>query len=115
MVEASSRQEAVRWKLALDKLIASKKYSMRTLVAFYGEVNDPESGPDPFTENSPAPNPTLKGRDMREAFKTDEFRIWLVANKFQTGFDQPLLCAMYVDKRLAGIQAMQTLSRLNRV
>ena len=114
MVVVSSRQEAVRWKLAIDKYIASKKYPMRTLVAFSGEVNDPESGPDPFTENSPALNPTLKGRDMREAFKTDEFQILLVANKFQTGFDQPLLCAMYVDKRLAGIQAVQTLSRLNR-
>ena len=114
MVVVSSRQEAVRWKLAIDKYIASKKYPLRTLVAFSGEVNDAESGPDPFTENSPSLNPTLKGRDMREAFKTDEFQILLVANKFQTGFDQPLLCAMYVDKRLAGIQAVQTLSRLNR-
>jgi type I restriction enzyme, R subunit len=114
MVVVSSRQEAVRWKLAIDKYIASKKYPMRTLVAFSGEVKDAESGPDPFTENSPSLNPTLKGRDMREAFKTDEFQILLVANKFQTGFDQPLLCAMYVDKRLAGIQAVQTLSRLNR-
>lgn len=114
MVVVSSRQEAVRWKLAIDKYIAARKYPMQTLVAFSGEVNDSESGPDPFTENSPALNPTLKGRDMREAFKTDEFQILLVANKFQTGFDQPLLCAMYVDKRLAGIQAVQTLSRLNR-
>ncbi|MFN7812210.1 MAG: type I restriction endonuclease subunit R, partial [Planctomycetia bacterium] len=114
MVVVSSRQEAVRWTLAIDKYIASRKYSMRTLVAFSGEVNDPDSGPDPFTENSPSLNPTLKGRDMREAFKGDEFQILLVANKFQTGFDQPLLCAMYVDKRLAGIQAVQTLSRLNR-
>ena len=114
MVVVSSRQEAVRWKIAIDKYIASKKYLLRTLVAFSGEVKDPESGPDPFTENSPALNPTLKGRDMREAFKGDEFQILLVANKFQTGFDQPLLCAMYVDKRLAGIQAVQTLSRLNR-
>jgi type I restriction enzyme R subunit len=114
MVVVSSRQEAVRWKLAIDKYIASKKYPLRTLVAFSGEVRDTESGPDPFTENSPSLNPTLKGRDMREAFKTDEFQILLVANKFQTGFDQPLLCAMYVDKRLAGIQAVQTLSRLNR-
>jgi type I restriction enzyme R subunit len=114
MVVVSSRQEAVRWKLAIDKYIASKKYPLRTLVAFSGEVNDAESGPDPFTENSPTLNPSLKGRDMREAFKTDEFQILLVANKFQTGFDQPLLCAMYVDKRLAGIQAVQTLSRLNR-
>jgi type I restriction enzyme R subunit len=114
MVVVSSRQEAVRWKLAIDKYIAAKHYPMRSLVAFSGEVNDAESGPDPFTENSPALNPTLKGRDIREAFKTDEFQILLVANKFQTGFDQPLLCAMYVDKRLAGIQAVQTLSRLNR-
>ena len=59
-------------------------------------------------------NPNLRGRDMREAFNTDEYQILLVANKFQTGFDQPLLCGMYVDKRLAGIQAVQTLSRLNR-
>ena len=51
---------------------------------------------------------------MREAFNTDEYQILLVANKFQTGFDQPLLCGMYVDKRLAGITAVQTLSRLNR-
>jgi type I restriction enzyme R subunit len=83
-------------------------------VAFSGEVNDKESGPDGFTENSLALNPNLKGRDIREAFKGDEYQILLVANKFQTGFDQPLLCGMYVDKRLAGIQAVQTLSRLNR-
>ena len=114
MVVVSSRQEAVRWKLAIDKYIASRKYPLRSVVAFSGEVTDTESGPDPFTENSATLNPTLKGRDIREAFKTDEFQILLVANKFQTGFDQPLLCAMYVDKRLAGIQAVQTLSRLNR-
>ena len=83
-------------------------------MAFSGEVNDAESGPDGFTENSAALNPNLRGRDIREAFKGDEYQILLVANKFQTGFDQPLLCGMYVDKRLAGIQAVQTLSRLNR-
>ena len=83
-------------------------------MAFSGEVNDKESGPEPFTETSPALNPGLKGRDIREAFKGDQHQILLVANKFQTGFDQPLLCGMYVDKRLAGIQAVQTLSRLNR-
>ncbi|MGC2457499.1 MAG: hypothetical protein WA435_05860 [Gallionellaceae bacterium] len=59
----------------------------------------------PFTENSKALNPNLRGRDMREAFNTDEYQILLVANKFQTGFDQPLLCGVYLDKRLAGIQA----------
>ena len=114
MVVVSSRLEAVRWQLAIDKYIKENSYKIGTIVAFSGEVNDKESGPDPFTENSKALNPNLKGRDIREAFKGDEYQILLVANKFQTGFDQPLLCGMYVDKRLAGIQAVQTLSRLNR-
>jgi type I restriction enzyme, R subunit len=114
MVVVGSRLEAVRWQLAIEKYIKEHGYSIGTLVAFSGEVNDKESGPDGFTENSKALNPNLKGRDIREAFKGDEYRILLVANKFQTGFDQPLLCGMYVDKRLAGIQAVQTLSRLNR-
>jgi len=114
MVVVSSRVEAVRWQLAIDKYIKGRGYKIATLVAFSGEVNDKESGPDGFTEKSKELNPNLKGRDIREAFKGDEFKILLVANKFQTGFDQPLLCAMYVDKRLAGIQAVQTLSRLNR-
>ncbi|MEA3211786.1 MAG: type restriction enzyme subunit [Chthoniobacter sp.] len=114
MVVVGSRVEAVRWKLAIEKYIADRGYKIGTLVAFSGEVNDLESGPDGFTENSKTLNPNLKGRDIREAFKGDEYQILLVANKFQTGFDQPLLCGMYVDKRLAGIQAVQTLSRLNR-
>ncbi|MEB3185701.1 MAG: type I restriction endonuclease [Cyanobacteriota bacterium] len=113
MVVVGSRKEAVRWKLAIDKYIAEKGYPLGTLVAFSGEVNDPESGPDAFSERSGTLNPGLKG-DIREAFKGDEHQILLVANKFQTGFDQPLLCGMYVDRRLAGIQAVQTLSRLNR-
>ena len=114
MVVVASRVEAVRWQLAIEKYIKDHGYAIHTLVAFSGEVNDKESGPDGFTENSHALNPNLKGRDIREAFKGDEYQILLVANKFQTGFDQPLLCGMYVDKRLAGIQAVQTLSRLNR-
>jgi type I restriction enzyme R subunit len=114
MVVVASRVEAVRWKLAIEKYIAERGYKIGTVVAFSGEVNDPESGPDGFTENSKVLNPNLKSRDIREAFKGDEYQILLVANKFQTGFDQPLLCGMYVDKRLAGIQAVQTLSRLNR-
>ena len=67
------------------------------------------------TETSTLMNPGLKGRDLRDAFATDEYNVMLVANKFQTGFDQPLLVAMYVDKRLSGVAAVQTLSRLNRV
>lgn len=114
MVVVGSRIEAVRWQLAIDKYIKEHGYKIGTLVAFSGEVNDKQSGPDGFTENSQALNPNLKGRDIREAFKGDDYQILLVANKFQTGFDQPLLCGMYVDKRLAGIQAVQTLSRLNR-
>ena len=114
MVVVASRVEAVRWQLAINKYIRDRAYPIRTLVAFSGEVKDTESGPDAFTENSTTLNPNLRGRDIREAFKTDEYQILLVANKFQTGFDQPLLCGMYVDKRLAGIQAVQTLSRLNR-
>ena len=114
MVVVGSRVEAVRWQLAIDKYIKSRAYPIRSLVAFSGEVTDKDSGPDSFTENSKELNPNLRGRDIREAFKGDEYQILLVANKFQTGFDQPLLCGMYVDKRLAGIQAVQTLSRLNR-
>lgn len=114
MVVVASRLEAVRWQLAIDAYIKTRGYRIATLVAFSGEVNDKESGPEPFTETSKSLNPNLRGRDMREAFDTDEYQILLVANKFQTGFDQPLLCGMYVDKRLGGIQAVQTLSRLNR-
>ncbi len=114
MVVVGSRQEAVRWQLAITKYIKSNGYTIGSLVAFSGEVKDTDSGPDPFTETSQSLNPNLRGRAIRDAFDTSEYQILLVANKFQTGFDQPLLCAMYVDKRLAGIQAVQTLSRLNR-
>jgi type I restriction enzyme, R subunit len=114
MVVVASRLEAVRWQFAIDKYIKDQGYKIATLVAFSGEISDAQSGPDSFSETSRILNPNLRGRDMREAFNTDEYQILLVANKFQTGFDQPLLCGMYVDKRLAGITAVQTLSRLNR-
>ena len=73
-----------------------------------------DSGHDPFTEHSKELNPKLGGQDIRTAFKGGDYQLLIVANKFQTGFDEPLLCAMYVDKRLGGIQVVQTLSRLNR-
>jgi type I restriction enzyme R subunit len=114
MVVVGSRLEAVRWQLAMQKYIQSRGYQLSALVAFSGEIIDKESGEDPFTETSKILNPNLRSREIREAFKGDEYQILLVANKFQTGFDQPLLCGMYVDKRLGGIQAVQTLSRLNR-
>lgn len=120
MVVTSSRKEAVRYKLGFDKYIIEKGYQkIYAMVAFSGEVEFTEKDPnsveligDKFTEINM--NPNLKGRDMRKAFDTDDYRVMIVANKFQTGFDQPKLCAMYVDKKLAGVECVQTLSRLNR-
>ena len=120
MVVTSSRKEAVRYKLGFDKYIAEKGYEqLHAMVAFSGEVEFTESDPnsadligDKFTENTM--NPNLKGRDMRKAFDSDDYQVMIVANKFQTGFDQPKLCAMYVDKKLGGVECVQTLSRLNR-
>jgi type I restriction enzyme, R subunit len=98
----------------MDKYIQEQGYGrLQTLVAFSGEVHDPESGPDPFSEANM--NPGSKGQEIRDAFDTDLYQILIVANKYQTGFDQPLLTAMYVDKRLAGVTTVQTLSRLNRI
>ncbi|MFY0480684.1 type I restriction endonuclease subunit R [Achromobacter marplatensis] len=114
MVVVGSRREAVRWQKAIRSYITRQNYPLGVLVAFSGEVSDAESFPDPVTENSEALNPGLRGREIREVFKGQDYHLLLVANKFQTGFDQPLLCGMYVDKMLGGIQAVQTLSRLNR-
>ncbi|SOD16908.1 type I restriction endonuclease subunit R [Nitrosomonas ureae] len=120
MVVTSSRKEAVRYKLGFDNYIAQQGYpKIHAMVAFSGEVEFSEKDPnaaallgDKFTESNM--NPNLKGRDMRKAFDTDDYQVMIVANKFQTGFDQPKLCAMYVDKKLGGVECVQTLSRLNR-
>jgi len=120
MVVTSSRKEAVRYKHSIDKYIKAKGYqNIHALVAFSGEVvfsdKDPNSEGllgEMFTESNM--NPNLKGRKLQKAFDTDDFQIMIVANKFQTGFDQPKLCAMYVDKKLGGVECVQTLSRLNR-
>jgi type I restriction enzyme, R subunit len=114
MVVVGSRKEAVRWQKAIRGYIERQGYSLGVLVAFSGEVNDSESFPHAVAETSRDLNPALKGRDIRDAFAGPDYHLLLVANKFQTGFDQPLLCGMYVDKLLGGIQAVQTLSRLNR-
>lgn len=114
MIVVSSRKEAVRWQKEIGGYIQRQNYPLGVLVAFSGEVDDPTSFPEPVSENSKDLNPGLKGRDIRDAFTTQNYHLLLVANKFQTGFDQPLLCGMYVDKKLGGIQAVQTLSRLNR-
>jgi type I restriction enzyme R subunit len=111
MVVTSSRKEAVRYKLAMARYLKEQGYKLGVLVAFSGEVNDGESGPAPFSETNMN---DLRGQELRSVFDGKDFQILIVANKYQTGFDQPKLVAMYVDKRLAGVAAVQTLSRLNR-
>jgi hypothetical protein len=108
MIVCRSRLHAVRFKLALDAYLKEKKYPYRVLVAFSGTVKD--AGID-YTE------PGMNGfpeKQTARTFKRSEYRFLVVANKFQTGFDQPLLHTMYVDKKLGGVNAVQTLSRLNR-
>ena len=128
MVVTDGRKAAVKYKKAIDAYIAKRatedaSYNYRTLVAFSSSVTmdedeqwSPEWGPRPgpddeFTEANLNPG---AGSDLAAAFKGTTYAIMLVANKFQTGFDQPLLSAMYVDKKLSGVTAVQTLSRLNR-
>ncbi len=119
MVVTSSRLHAVRYMQAFQRYINENGYrDIRPLVAFSGTVRDPDTGQE-FTE--PGMNidvvtgKTISEKQLPERFESPDYQILLVANKYQTGFDQPLLCAMYVDKRLDGVQAVQTLSRLNRM
>jgi type I restriction enzyme R subunit len=114
MVVTDSRVAAVRYKLAMDKYLRQQGYTdCKTLAAYSGTVTDPESCVDKAGEGDLNERHQRDDR-IQEDFATDEYRVLLVANKFQTGFDQPLLHSMYVDKRLAGVMAVQTLSRLNR-
>jgi type I restriction enzyme R subunit len=118
MVVTQSRLHAVRYMLAFQRYLQEHGYNdIRPLVAFSGTVTDPDSGNE-YTE--PGMNiDVVTGRSIGESalperFASPDYQILLVANKYQTGFDQPLLQTMYVDKRLDGVQAVQTLSRLNR-
>jgi len=110
MVVTRSRLHAVLYKKAFDKYIKKQGYPVKTLVAFTGTVNHDEQE---YTENSM--NELRDMKTIENAFEEDPYRILIVANKFQTGFDQPLLHTMYVDKSLNGITAVQTLSRVNRI
>jgi type I restriction enzyme R subunit len=112
MVVTGSRLEAVRYKQSFDGYIKKKGYSIKTLVAFSGAVTDDKLPGVEYTEVKM--NDGIQVKELPEKFATQEYQVLLVAEKYQTGFDQPLLHTMYVDKRLAGIQAVQTLSRLNR-
>jgi type I restriction enzyme R subunit len=108
MIVTKSRLHAVRYKKAVDAYLKLKGYPYKALVAFSGTVKD---GDIEYTESNM--NGVSESKTA-ETFKGDEYKLLIVANKFQTGFDQPLLSAMYVDKRLGGVNAVQTLSRLNR-
>lgn len=112
MVVTGSRVEAVRYKEGFDRYIKEKGYPIKTLVAFSGTVADDKIPGKTYTEEQM--NAGIKEKELPDAFSTSEYQVLLVAEKYQTGFDQPLLHTMYVDKRLAGLQAVQTLSRLNR-
>jgi len=113
MVVTGSRLEAVRYKQSFDRYIKEKGYQIKSLVAFSGTVVDDKLADLTYTEEGM--NFGIREKELPEKFATQEYQVLLVAEKYQTGFDQPLLHTMYVDKRLAGIQAVQTLSRLNRI
>lgn len=109
MVVTSSRLHALRYKKAFDEYIREKGYTdIRTLVAFSGQVIDEG---ETYTEEKIN---GFRETELPERFATDEYQVLIVANKYQTGYDEPLLHTMFVDKKLSGIQAVQTLSRLNR-
>ena len=113
MVVTGSREAAVRYKLAFDEYIAEKGYTgFKSLVAFSGKVILPEQTEKEYSE--PGMNGGIKETELPEQFDSDNYQVLLVADKYQTGFDQPLLHTMFVDKVLSGVQAVQTLSRLNR-
>ena len=112
MVVSSSRLHAVRYKEEFDKYIKEKGYQdVKTIVAFSGKVIY-ANAPEGVTEVE------LNGfaeKELPRKFASDGYQLLLVADKYQTGFDQPLLHTMYVDKKLSGVKAVQTLSRLNRM
>ena len=112
MVVSSSRLHAVRYKEEFDKYILEKGYKdIKTIVAFSGKVIH-NNAPEGVTEVE------LNGfaeKEVPKKFASDDYQLLLVADKYQTGFDQPLLHTMYVDKKLSGVKAVQTLSRLNRM
>jgi type I restriction enzyme R subunit len=116
MVVTGSRLHAVKYKQEFDRYIAEKGYKdIKSLVAFSGTVVDEKGNKhtEPDMNRQPDGKP-LPEHALRNKFDTTEYQVLLVANKYQTGFDQPLLYAMYIDKKLSGVAAVQTISRLNR-
>ena len=109
MVVTPSRLHAVRYKQEFDRYIKEKGYhNIHTLVAFSGTV---------YADGLEYTEPQMTGfseKELPKKFETDAYQLLIVADKYQTGYDQPLLHTMYVDKKLSGVKAVQTLSRLNR-
>ncbi|MDE0300808.1 MAG: type I restriction endonuclease [Candidatus Poribacteria bacterium] len=112
MLITRSRLHCVRYKREFDEQMREMDLPYGCLVAFSGTVHDTDNGED-YTENGM--NGLAPGGSIADTFKSPEYRILIVSNKFQTGFDEPMLHTMYVDKRLDGLQCVQALSRLNRV
>ena len=112
MLVTPSRLHCVRYKQEFDRQMREMELPYGCLVAFSDTVHDTDNGVD-YTENGM--NELPPSTSIAESFKDPQYRILIVANKFQTGFDEPMLQTMYVDKRLDGLQCVQTLSRLNRV
>lgn len=110
MIVTRSRLHAVRYKLVVDRYLRDQGLPYRALVAFSGTVRDPFDNAE-YRESGMNGIPETQ---TRQAFEAADVRFLIVAEKFQTGFDQPLLHTMYVDKKLSGLNAVQTLSRLNR-
>ena len=114
MIVTRSRLHAVRTKLALDQYLAEQGHLWKALVAFSGTVKDSGASYTESGMNSAGQERVIGERQTAAEFEKPEYRFLVVANKFQTGFDQPLLHTMYVDKKLGGVNAVQTLSRLSR-
>jgi type I restriction enzyme, R subunit len=122
MVVTASREHVVRYKFEFDRYLKEKGYrDIKALVAFSGKVlldgvppEYTEEGMNKYIDRD-GKERHIKERELAEKFSTSEYQILLVAEKYQTGYDEPLLHTMYVDKRLDGVKAVQTLSRLNRI
>ena len=114
MLATSSRQQAVLYKRAVDDYLAEQGYAWKAVVAFSGTVTIEDEKTKLKEEFTEAGMNGFPETQTAAKFETDPYRLLIVANKFQTGFDQPLLHTMYVDKLLSGLNAVQTLSRLNR-
>ena len=115
MVVTPSRLHAVRYVQEFRRQIEEKGYDLDVLVAFSGEVNDNGMSYTEEGMNKDKEGKTIKESALKSEFHSDEYGVLVVAEKYQTGFDEPLLHTMFVDKKLSGVKAVQTLSRLNRV